>query len=96
MGKSIVWSRQAEEDFRHLIDFIAKDSRSRAAAFGGALLDDIEQVARFPRSHRIVPEIGLPSVRELIFPPFRIIFRIGDDRIEIVRIWHAARGPVAM
>jgi hypothetical protein len=65
------------------------------ASSGDALLAEIEVIAEFPFSYREVPEFERPSIRELVFPPYRVIFRITKEQsIEIVRIWHAARGPV--
>jgi toxin ParE1/3/4 len=95
MGARIIWSQRAEDDLRNLIQFIARNSRKRAVDFGDALLAEIEVIAEFPFSYREVPEFERPSIRELVFPPYRVIFRITKEQsIEIVRIWHAARGPV--
>ena len=49
------------------------------------------QLDSFPKSGRIVPELGLANVRELIYPPFRIVYRLDKDFIWIVRIWRSER-----
>lgn len=49
------------------------------------------QLESFPNSGRIVPELGLANVRELIYPPFRIVYRLDRDAIWIVRIWRSER-----
>ena len=49
------------------------------------------QLDSFPKSGRIVPELGLANVRELIYPPFRIVYRLDRDSIWIVRIWRSER-----
>ncbi|MBI1921806.1 MAG: type II toxin-antitoxin system RelE/ParE family toxin [Geobacter sp.] len=50
-----------------------------------------EQLADFPESARIVPEFGVKTIRELIHPPFRIVYRIDPSKIWIVRVWRSER-----
>ena len=50
-----------------------------------------ERLAQFPESGRIVPELGLPSLREIIHPPFRIVYRIDAKRVRVVRAWRSER-----
>jgi hypothetical protein len=40
---------------------------------------------------RVVPEFGLEYLRELIHPPFRIVYRRDIKRVRIVRIWRSER-----
>jgi plasmid stabilization system protein ParE len=57
----------------------------------GELVGQVEQLADFPESGRIVPEFGLAAVRELIYPPFRIVYRVGATKLWIVRVWRSER-----
>lgn len=50
-----------------------------------------EQLAAFPESGRIVPEFGVKTIRELIHPPFRLVYRIDPAVIWIVRVWRSER-----
>ena len=40
---------------------------------------------------RIVPEFDRTFVRELIHPPFRIVYRLEPKRVRIVRVWRSER-----
>lgn len=51
----------------------------------------VERLADYPESGRIVPEFGVAHLRELVYPPFRIIYRLDDIRIRIVRVWRSER-----
>jgi plasmid stabilization system protein ParE len=51
----------------------------------------IEVLRDHPEGGRIVPEFGQPNLRELIHPPFRIIYRIEQSRLQIVRVWRSER-----
>jgi plasmid stabilization system protein ParE len=55
------------------------------------IVGSIEQLADLPDSGRIVPEFERPWLRELIHSPFRIVFRLDDDAIRIVRVWRSER-----
>ena len=51
----------------------------------------IEALADHPAMGRIVPEFGQPILRELIQPPFRIVYRNEPDVVRIVRVWRSER-----
>jgi toxin ParE1/3/4 len=55
------------------------------------LVSSIETLADFPESGRVVPEFALPQLREIIHQPFRIVYRVGQGRVRIVRIWRSER-----
>jgi toxin ParE1/3/4 len=40
---------------------------------------------------RMGPEFGLPLVRELIEGPYRVIYRVETERVEILAVFHGAR-----
>ena len=51
----------------------------------------VERLADFPESGRVVPEFGLVQLREMIHPPFRIVYRFDQDRVRVVRVWRSER-----
>ena len=55
------------------------------------VVSQIERLADFPGSGRIVPEFGVAHLREIIHPPFRIVYRLEDTRVRVVRIWRSER-----
>ena len=57
----------------------------------GEFVAQIERLVGFPESGRIVPEFGLANLREIIYPPFRIVYRLEERRICIIRIWRSER-----
>ncbi|MDZ7799805.1 MAG: hypothetical protein U5K81_03285 [Trueperaceae bacterium] len=38
-----------------------------------------------------MPEFDQPFLRELIHPPFRIVYRRDPQRLRIVRVWRSER-----
>lgn len=57
----------------------------------GNVIKDIELLVDQPDLGRIVPEFDLKYLRELIRPPFRIVYRRDQNKIRIVRIWRSER-----
>ena len=55
------------------------------------ILDLVEDLPTHPDRGRIVPEFNQPFIRELIHPPYRIVYRRKAHGISIVRIWRSER-----
>ena len=55
------------------------------------VIKDIELLADQPEIGRVVPEFGKSFLRELIRPPFRIVYRKDKNNIRIVRVWRSER-----
>ncbi|WP_145021699.1 type II toxin-antitoxin system RelE/ParE family toxin [Geobacter argillaceus] len=55
------------------------------------VFSQVERLADFPESGRIVPEFGTAHLREIIHPPFRIVYRLDKTRVRIVRVWRSER-----
>jgi len=55
------------------------------------VVDHVERLVDFPQSGRIVPEFGVTQLREIIHPLFRIVYRLDNDRVRVVRVWRRER-----
>jgi toxin ParE1/3/4 len=55
------------------------------------ILASLDQLAEFPESGRVVPEFDQPWLRELIRPPFRVVYRLDGERVRVVRVWRSER-----
>jgi len=51
----------------------------------------IEDLPSHPDRGRVVPEFNQSKLRELIHPPFRIVYRQGPHSLSIVRVWRSER-----
>ena len=49
------------------------------------------QIRNNPESGRKVPEFDLPQIREIIEGPYRIVYYIKSDSIDILAIIHGAQ-----
>jgi toxin ParE1/3/4 len=94
MAVHLIWSPLAKADFKQGVIYIRKDNPMAANAWRISVLEQIELLVGFPELGRILPEQNSPAIREIVCGRYRIIYRLAPNKndIEIIRIWHAARG----
>lgn len=51
----------------------------------------VEGLRTHPDRGRVVPEFDHANLKELIHPPFRIVYRHENKKIQIVRVWRSER-----
>jgi len=63
-------------------------------SFGYELISQTDRLKEFPELGRIVPEYRNADIREIVFRPYRIVYRVNHKNklCEIARVWHSARG----
>ena len=89
---NVTWSRESSENMVEIEEFIARNSIERAVRFVDGLIDHAEAIlADNPRRGRIVPEIGNPDMRELIYRGYRIVYRLKGDALEILTVFEGHR-----
>jgi toxin ParE1/3/4 len=93
MACRLIWSPAARDDLRDIVRFIARDNPHRAESFGYELMTRTDILHDHPEAGRVVPEYRNPRIREIIYRPYRIVYRLDTERqlVEIARVWHAAR-----
>ena len=84
----LVWSPTARQRALAAVDFIKEDRPQAAEEWLGRLLDRVEDLPRFPNQGRVVPEWKEPEVREIFHVPYRIIYEVHEDRVEILTLSH--------
>lgn len=87
----VYWSDTALGHLVAIFEYIARDSKVYAEQMVDRLTRRSEQLVQFPHSGRAVPEVEDDRTREVIESPHRIIYRVSDDRIDILAIVHSAQ-----
>ena len=83
----VVWTQEALDKLSDIEDFISQDSPQSAAKFVNYLIQRGEGVSKNPRIGRIVPEISNPNIREVIAKKYRIVYKIQENKIEILTVF---------
>jgi len=53
----------------------------------------LKRLLEYPDSGGSIPEFPELPYRELIVPPYRFFYRVKDDIVWIVAVWHGAQLP---
>ena len=86
----IRWTEQAVADLTAIKAFIGRDSPAYALAVVGRLYQAVGQLAHFADSGRVVPEHGRREIRELIRPPYRIVYRRQPEAVEVLLVFRSS------
>ena len=85
-----VWTPQAEDDLVAVVRSLDDFSSGAGDRFVEQLLTRLTSLEAFPRLGRMVPEYGIPVLREIIVRNYRLIYELFPDRIEIVAVRRGA------
>ena len=88
---NVNWTENAIEHLLGIYEYIAQDSPFYAERMVDRLTKRSEQIGVFPHSGRTVPEYSAVDIREIIEAPYRIIYRIKQDQIDVLAVVHAAQ-----
>jgi toxin ParE1/3/4 len=84
----IRWTPEASDQLEAAVKHIQQDNPTAARHVAQAVIDRIEQLTTFPG-------IGRPGevrgTRELVSPPYVVVYRYTEEIVEIVYIWHGAQ-----
>lgn len=87
----VIWAPLAEQRALKAVEYIARERPAVAAAWLDELLEKTAALGRFPRRGPVVPEIARPSYRQIQHAPYRVIYRVGADRVVILTLRHWRR-----
>lgn len=90
MDFKIVWSLDANNELLEIVSFQKeKYGRKKALEIYESLHGKVLVTKQQPEVGRVVPElavIGLNTIRELIQSPWRILYTVNGERIEILSV----------
>jgi toxin ParE1/3/4 len=88
----IVWSPLAIDRAYEAAAYIASDRPDAALRWLEGLFEVTDRLEMFPEAGRVVPEIGLPEFREVVYrKAYRVIYRIEKSRVSILTVRNFAQ-----
>jgi len=91
MARRVVWSAAANADLDDIDAYISARSPSGAQRVLEKLREVANGLGDFPYAARVVPEFSDPERRETFVQEYRLMYRVEDDRIRILRVVHGRR-----
>jgi len=88
----IKWTFQAKDDLKTIAEYIKLDSIRYAKLQVIKIKTRTYILKSHPQAGRVVPEIDLEEIRELIEGNYRIIYKVvSNSTVDILTIHHSAR-----
>ncbi len=88
---TVHWTDTAQDHLDAIYAYIAQDSPEYALRMVDRLTRRSQQIAEAPLSGHRVPEYDMDRIREVIEKPYRIIYHIKPDQIDVIAVLHGAR-----
>ena len=87
----VYWTENAIRHLTNIYEYIGLNSPTYAKRMVDRITRRSEQIAEQPLSGRKVPEYDADDIRELIEKPYRVIYRIKPNQIDILAVIHGER-----
>lgn len=90
----VYWTEAAVIDLEEIVDYISKDRMSVATSIYGKIKSKCKQLKTFPDRYRVVPElldIKVTDYREIIYKPFRIIYKLTQNEVYVIAVVDSRR-----
>jgi plasmid stabilization system protein ParE len=89
---TIRWTLRARGDLAAIRAYLTETSPAFAALVVARIITATDRLIRFPESGRVVPELGVREICEVIHRPYRIVYRlVGPGGVHILAVHHGAR-----
>jgi plasmid stabilization system protein ParE len=77
-------------------DRLLAENPPAADAMLQQVAETIKKLRKHPRIGRVVPERRSAGYREIILPPYRLVYAISSGEIRVLRYWHSRRDPATL
>jgi toxin ParE1/3/4 len=89
----VFFTPSARLQFLSAIETIRRKNRTAAREFQQQTARALKRLARPPQSGTVVPEFPELPYREVYIKLYRFFYRVREDRVWIVALWHGAQIP---
>ncbi|MEB3232368.1 MAG: type II toxin-antitoxin system RelE/ParE family toxin [Leptolyngbyaceae bacterium] len=87
----VFWTDTAIEQLTAIHAYHAQLSSEYATRLVDRITKRTQQVGAFPNSGRVLPEVNLEQIREVIELNYRIIYYVGLEQIDVLAVVHGAK-----
>ena len=86
----VLWTDTVIQHLRAIHTYIAQHSPDYVQRTVDRLTRRSQQIGGFPLSGRVVPGFEMAQIREVIEGPYRIIYHLRPDQIDVLAVLHGA------
>jgi toxin ParE1/3/4 len=83
----LFWTKESLLRLREIEEYISKDNPVTAVEFVDKLISVAETIVDYPEKGRIVPELSIDKIREMLYKNYRIVYLIKKNTIDILTVF---------
>jgi toxin ParE1/3/4 len=87
----LVWTKESLTRLREIEEYIAADNPRAALAFIDKIISLADSLSENPEKGRIVPELSITQIREILYKNYRIVYLLRKNSIEILTVFEGHR-----
>jgi len=90
----VIWANVAEADLKDIIEYISIDNPQNALKILKKIKQRASELYALPERGRIIPELqdqGILQYREIVIPPWRLIYRIAERKVFVLSLIDSRR-----
>lgn len=83
----LYWTKEALVRLQEIEEFISRDNPQIAIEFTDKLISISETIPDNPEKGRMVPELAIEQIREVLYKGYRIVYHRKGKTIEILTVF---------
>ena len=89
----VLFTPKGRRQFLKAVAYIYRDNPSASLSFRNKAEKTLSRLTKFPESGRLIPEFSDLPFREVIVRPYRFFYKVKDEIVWIIAVWHSAQLP---
>ncbi|HSW54058.1 MAG TPA: type II toxin-antitoxin system RelE/ParE family toxin [Ignavibacteriaceae bacterium] len=83
----LIWTKEALLRLKEIDEYISRDNPVAATDFVDKLILVAETMVDNPKKGRVVPELSLENIRELLYKNYRIVYLVKKSSVEVLTVF---------
>jgi len=83
----LIWTKEALLRLKEIDEYISRDNPVAATDFVDKLILVAETIVDNLKKGRVVPELSLENIRELLYKNYRIVYLVKKNSLEILTVF---------
>lgn len=84
----VYWTDSARYRLKQIREYLSQEAPTVAQPTIEKLIKRSQFISELPNAGRMVPEYQQDDLREILERPYRIIYRILGDRVDVITVMH--------
>lgn len=90
----VLWAEVAIQDLERIVDFVELEAPMAAQRLFDKIAERSTTLETLPLRGRVIPELARYEInvyRELLIPPYRLMYRVDGKRVLVVAVFDGRR-----